>query len=145
MPTISPIRYVRVSGVPDCVTHASQILIGPPSPAELFSPSPPPVHPTRLTSPPPQPSLTTTPATAIARDQTLPASSAVAEATEVRRSSYAGVEAHAHAQGVTAGTSAGGGIAPYLEQAKDGLRAVGARAGAVTGWGQRGGLGRNGT
>ena len=32
-----------------------------------------------------------------------------------------------------------GGAMGYFEQAKDGLRAVGARAGAVTGWTGRGG------
>lgn len=79
---------------------------------------------------------------------TLPASSAADEAREVGRASNpAGVSygygAQGHggqaAQGVAGqGVSVGG----YFEQAKDGLRAVGARAGAVAGWTGRTGQSR---
>jgi hypothetical protein len=44
--------------------------------------------------------------------------------------------------GAGLGVNVGAGALGYLEQAKDGLRAVGARAGAVTGWGGRGGSAR---
>nr|XP_019044316.1 hypothetical protein I302_07600 [Kwoniella bestiolae CBS 10118]OCF23246.1 hypothetical protein I302_07600 [Kwoniella bestiolae CBS 10118] len=103
----------------------SSILISPPSPTELFSPSPP-TYPARLTSPPPQPLTNTTPATATARDITsaLP-SGGDAIIGSTRR-------------GVSPATGFG-----YLEQAKDGLRAVG----AGVGWGGRaigGAFGRGG-
>ncbi|ORX40731.1 hypothetical protein BD324DRAFT_17534 [Kockovaella imperatae] len=122
-----------LTGTSENSNLSHQILVGPPSPAELFTPSPP-LHPTRLTSPPPQPSLTTTPATVIAKDQTLPASSAVAEVSSAG-ASVASPPTYIVPSGSSgAGT---GGIEQYLEQAKDGLRAVGAKAGAVAGWTQR--------
>lgn len=110
-----------------------QIIIAPPSHAEIFSPSPP-LDPSRLTSPPPLPSTTTTPATALARDLTMPPGSAVNEAMEAR-------ERDPSRDGRRASSPAStdrGGAFGYFEQAKDGLRAVGARAGAVAGWTGRG-------
>nr|XP_019010173.1 uncharacterized protein I206_04641 [Kwoniella pini CBS 10737]OCF48954.1 hypothetical protein I206_04641 [Kwoniella pini CBS 10737] len=114
------------------VSH--QILIAPPSPTELFSPSPP-TYPTRLTSPPPAPLTHTTPATALARDLTTP------NMTSEKSSENAIVGSTRRGLSPAAGT--GG----YLEQAKDGLRAVGAKAGAGVGWGGRaigGAFGRGG-
>ncbi|WWD03481.1 hypothetical protein V865_001533 [Kwoniella europaea PYCC6329] len=103
-----------------------QILISPPSPTELFSPSPP-TYPARLTSPPPQPLTNTTPATATARD-----------ITPVNPSG-GDVIIGSTRRGVSPATGTFG----YLEQAKDGLRAVG----AGVGWGGRaigGAFGRGG-
>ncbi|WVO23076.1 uncharacterized protein IAS62_004421 [Cryptococcus decagattii] len=97
-----------------------QIMIAPPSPNDLFAPSSPPSYPTRLTSPPPAPSPSTTPATAVARDLAISHRPMLENPNSARRTSSP--------------TSATLG---YFEQAKDGLRAVGAKAGAGVGWGGR--------
>lgn len=82
------------------------------------------------------PSLTTTPATATARDLTLPSAGSVAATLQQDwRPAFAASSAGAGA----AGSSTGMG---YLEQAKEVGRLVGQKAGAVTGWGARGGLGK---
>ncbi|WVQ82136.1 hypothetical protein IAT38_004264 [Cryptococcus sp. DSM 104549] len=107
------------------VSH--QIMIAPPSPSELFAPSPPPSHPMRLTSPPPAPSTTSTPATATARDLAMPPTSAMG---------ITGHEAGSMGSARRALSPASATLG-YLEQAKDGLRAVGAKAGAGVGWGGR--------
>ncbi|KAK8853071.1 hypothetical protein IAR55_003772 [Kwoniella newhampshirensis] len=93
-----------------------QMIIAPPPPSELFAPSSPPLHPTRLTSPPPAPS--TTSAIATARDLALPipATPDVSLPGSVKRAS-----------------SPASATLGYLEQAKGGLRAVG----AGVGWGGR--------
>lgn len=95
-----------------------QILIGPPPPSEIFAPSPP-LNPTRLTSPPPPASTTTTAATATARDTAMP---------------YHGQGYERDQKGRSSSPAAMG----YLEQAKEGFRAVRAGAGAVAGWRGRG-------
>ncbi|WWD19482.1 hypothetical protein CI109_103942 [Kwoniella shandongensis] len=94
-----------------------QILIAPPPPSELFAPSSPPLYPTRLTSPPPAPS--TTNAIATARDLALPPPSSDLSNPDNTSAKRASSPASA-----TLG---------YLEQAKGGLRAVG----AGVGWGGR--------
>ncbi|WRT70373.1 uncharacterized protein IL334_007371 [Kwoniella shivajii] len=110
----------------------TSIIVAPPSPNELFAPSPP-TYPTRLTSPPPAPLTNTTPATATARDMASP---------------YTYAQMGDPISGSTRrGTSPHTGTLGYLEQAKDGLRAVGAKAGAGVGWGGRaigGAFGRGG-
>lgn len=97
-----------------------QIMIAPPSPNDLFAPSSPPSYPTRLTSPPPAPSPSTTPATAVARDLAVSHRPMLGNPNNARRTSSP--------TNATLG---------YFEQAKDGLRAVGAKAGAGVGWGGR--------
>jgi len=94
-----------------------QIIIAPPPPSEIFAPSPP-LDPTRLTSPPPPASTTTTPAIATARDMTARPSHGQEREGKVRSSSPAAMG--------------------YLEQAREGFRAVRAGAGAVAGWRGRG-------
>nr|ODN89024.1 hypothetical protein L203_02431 [Cryptococcus depauperatus CBS 7841] len=95
-----------------------QILIAPPSPADLFSPSSPPTHPMRLTSPPPAPFATPTTATAL--DITNP----IQVTTESNNSAKRALSPTRATLG-------------YFEQAKDGLKAVSAKAGAGVGWGGR--------
>ncbi|WVR07811.1 hypothetical protein IAU60_004854 [Kwoniella sp. DSM 27419] len=104
----------------DGSSMAQQILVAPPSPTELFSPSPP-TYPQRLTSPPPAPLTHTTATTATARDT-------------AHAPTLSGQEAVGSAR---RGISPATGTLGYLEQAKDGLRAVGAKAGAGVGWGGR--------
>ncbi|WWC91558.1 uncharacterized protein L201_006504 [Kwoniella dendrophila CBS 6074] len=126
----------KKSNVPPLVGNS--ILISPPSPSELFSPSPP-TYPTRLTSPPPAPLTNTTPATALAKDLTLPSSTPVTSNTSQNQTG----DIYVSRRGVSPSTGTFG----YLEQAKDGLRAVGAKAGAGVGWGGRaigGAFGRGG-
>jgi len=94
-----------------------QIMIAPPSPSEIFAPSPP-LDPTRLTSPPPPASTTTTPAVATARDM-------------------AARPAYGHGR-EGKGRSSSPAAMGYLEQAREGFRAVRAGAGAVAGWRGRG-------
>ncbi|WVO13491.1 hypothetical protein L204_101111 [Cryptococcus depauperatus] len=95
-----------------------QILIAPPSPADLFSPSSPPTHPMRLTSPPPAPFATPTTTTAL--DITSP----IQVTTESNNSAKRALSPTRATLG-------------YFEQAKDGLKAVSAKAGAGVGWGGR--------
>jgi len=70
----------------------------------------------------------------MARDLTLPLNSAVSEAMEARDS---GRDARRASSPAGCEREKGGAMG-YFEQAKDGLRAVGARAGAVAGWTGRG-------
>ncbi|WVF73157.1 hypothetical protein IAT40_007976 [Kwoniella sp. CBS 6097] len=114
----------------ECLSH--QILIAPPSPTDLFSPSPP-TYPQRLTSPPPAPITNTTPATVTALPSTL--SRPNSGTSNVPVNSYANQDAVVGS--TRRGTSPATGTLGYLEQAKDGLRAVGAKAGAGVGWGGR--------
>jgi autophagy-related protein 101 len=95
-----------------------QIVVAPPPPSEIFAPSPP-LDPTRLTSPPPLASIGTTPATATARDL-------------ARRTSTHGSDRESK------GRSSSPAAMGYLEQAREGFRAVRAGAGAVAGWRGRG-------
>ncbi|OCF39615.1 hypothetical protein I317_06580 [Kwoniella heveanensis CBS 569] len=127
----------NVPSLADAESLSHQILIAPPSPTDLFSPSPP-TYPQRLTSPPPAPITNTTPATATALPSTLSRTST--GTSNVPVSNYtSNQEMMIGDRGSTKrGTSpAAGTTLGYLEQAKDGLRAVGAKAGAGVGWGGR--------
>ncbi|WWC64422.1 uncharacterized protein I303_107032 [Kwoniella dejecticola CBS 10117] len=120
------------------VSH--QILIAPPSPTELFAPSPP-TYPARLTSPPPGPLTHTTPATALALAKDLATPNMTSERSS--ENAIVGSTRRGTSPAIAIGMGGGG----YLEQAKDGLRAVGAKAGAGVGWGGRaigGAFGRGG-
>jgi hypothetical protein len=122
--------------IPTTSLTSSQILISPPPPNELFAPSPP--LPAR--SPPPIPTITTTPLTALARPRDLalpPASGAHTSSAAATALGLDGRDARRSSSPASVGAALG-----YLEQAKDGLRAVGAKAGAVAGWGGRGGYPR---
>ncbi|GFZ48554.1 hypothetical protein JCM24511_06302 [Saitozyma sp. JCM 24511] len=121
--------------LPGTLLTCRQILISPPPPNELFAPSPP--LPAR--SPPPIPTTTTTPLTAVARprDLALPPSSGAHTSSAAAALGLDGRDARRSSSPASVGAALG-----YLEQAKDGLRAVGAKAGAVAGWGGRGGYPR---
>ncbi|WVR00331.1 hypothetical protein IAU59_007474 [Kwoniella sp. CBS 9459] len=121
----------NVPSLADADSLSHQILIAPPSPTDLFSPSPP-TYPQRLTSPPPAPITNTTPATVTALPQALSRPNLGTSTVPV--GSYANQEV---IRSTRRGTSPATGTLGYLEQAKDGLRAVGAKAGAGVGWGGR--------
>ncbi|KAL7418317.1 hypothetical protein Q5752_006775 [Cryptotrichosporon argae] len=133
-----------VSGSGDQTNLSHQILISPPPPSELFAPSSPPLPlsapltPGRLASPAPPPGSTTSlTATAhahahahahrLAREGSAPPRHAGTHA-------LAHAHAHAHGQAPERRAASPAGPMGYLEQAKDGLLAVGAKAGERVGW-----------
>lgn len=116
-------RLVRIK------THSSQVIVSPPPPSDLFAPSPP--YPAR--SPGPQPPY---PTSAINREYVKPDT---AGSGRTRRSSSPGVtrsreSGHSRDRDRDSKDVSAPGAMGYLEQAKDVLRATGARAGAVAGW-----------
>lgn len=110
-------------------------MISPPSPSDLFAPSSPPLGPTRLTSPPPAPVQGTTTATAVADiPRAYPAAPRSTSLGPRGKSASAGAlydagSARRSSSPMTAISDAGTSAMGYLEQAKDGLLAVGAKAG----------------
>ncbi|TYJ53413.1 hypothetical protein B9479_005960 [Cryptococcus floricola] len=136
-PSASPLSSALMQITTYCLQHKDQvppltgssdasvpyrILVEPASPVDLFSPTSPPSHPMRLTSPPPAPLTTATPATAIAQGSTIPS-----------RSTDENISGNSMRRGLSPASARLG----YLEQAKDGLRAVSAKAGAGVGWSGR--------
>ncbi|WVQ74967.1 hypothetical protein IAR50_004575 [Cryptococcus sp. DSM 104548] len=139
-PTINPISAALMQITTYCLQHKDQvppltgssdnasapyrILVEPASPVDLFSPASPPPHPMRLTSPPPAPLTTATPATATAQGLTMPSRPS---------SAIENISGNSMRRGLSPASARLG----YLEQAKDGLRAVSAKAGAGVGWSGR--------
>ncbi|RSH87775.1 uncharacterized protein EHS24_000291 [Apiotrichum porosum] len=121
-------------GTSDQTNLSHQILISPPPPADLFAPSSPPSGP-NVGLPPNHSSATITPSPRGTPYQ-LPTDPRAfpARSSSSSVAGTSGLGAPRSASPMTAAISdAGTSAMGYLEQAKDGLRAVGAKAGAV-GW-----------